>query len=76
VAQGAATGVWCATSPQLDGMGGVYCENVDIAPVRHEDGGVLPMQAGVRLTGTLGVMPYAIDLETAERLWKLSERLL
>src|SRR5262249_26485693 len=29
--QGAATSVWCATSPQLDGMGGVYCEDVDIA---------------------------------------------
>ena len=36
----------------------------------------LPMQAGARLTGTLGVMPYAIELETAERLWKQSERLL
>ena len=35
-----------------------------------------PMQAGVRLTGTLGVMPYAIDPESADRLWKLSERLL
>jgi len=33
VAQGAATTVWCATSPQLDGMGGVYCENCDIAPL-------------------------------------------
>jgi hypothetical protein len=29
--QGAATSVWCATSQQLDGRGGVYCENCDIA---------------------------------------------
>ena len=29
--QGAATSVWCATSHQLNGMGGVYCENCDIA---------------------------------------------
>ena len=29
--QGAATQVWAATSPQLDGMGGVYCEDCDIA---------------------------------------------
>lgn len=57
-------------------MGGVYSENVDIAPIRNQDGGVLPMQAGVRLTGTLGVMSYAIDAESADRLWKLSERLL
>ncbi len=33
VEQGAATSVWCATSRQLDGMGGVYCENCDIAPL-------------------------------------------
>src|SRR3954449_1875526 len=29
--QGAATSTWAATSPQLEGMGGVYCENCDIA---------------------------------------------
>ena len=29
--QGAATQVWAATSPQLDGLGGVYCEDCDIA---------------------------------------------
>jgi hypothetical protein len=29
--QGAATSVWCPTSQQLDGRGGVYCENRDIA---------------------------------------------
>ena len=32
-AQGAATSVWCAASPQLDGLGGVYCENCDVAPL-------------------------------------------
>lgn len=29
--QGAATSVWCATSPQLEGKGGVYCMDCDIA---------------------------------------------
>jgi len=29
--EGAATIVWCAVNSQLDGKGGVYCENVDIA---------------------------------------------
>ena len=29
--QGASTSTWAATSPSLDGMGGVYCENCDIA---------------------------------------------
>jgi len=30
-AQGAATQVWVATSPQLTGLGGVHCEDCDIA---------------------------------------------
>jgi NAD(P)-dependent dehydrogenase (short-subunit alcohol dehydrogenase family) len=59
IPQGAATTVWCATSPQLDGMGGVYCENCDIAPVTTE--------------GDTGVRPYAIDPSTARRLWAWSE---
>lgn len=29
--QGAATSVWCAANAQLDGHGGVYCEDCDIA---------------------------------------------
>jgi NAD(P)-dependent dehydrogenase (short-subunit alcohol dehydrogenase family) len=29
--QGAATQVWAATSPQLAGMGGVYCKDCDVA---------------------------------------------
>jgi NAD(P)-dependent dehydrogenase (short-subunit alcohol dehydrogenase family) len=64
VAQGAATAVWCATSAQLDGMGGVYCENVDVAvavPADHAD--------------PSGVRPWAIAPELAERLWPLSEKL-
>jgi len=34
--QGAATSVWAATSPQLDGMGGVYCADCDIADIGRE----------------------------------------
>lgn len=60
VQEGAATNVWCATSGQLDGMGGVYCEDCDVAPVVPVD------------SQGLGVRPYAIDPELAERLWSLS----
>lgn len=38
--QGAATQVWAATSPQLAGMGGVYCQDCDIAVIG--DAGVRP----------------------------------
>jgi NAD(P)-dependent dehydrogenase (short-subunit alcohol dehydrogenase family) len=64
VEQGAATSVWCATTAQLDGMGGVYCEDVDIAEAVPADS----------LKGT-GVRPWAIDPDMAERLWRLSEEL-
>lgn len=61
--QGAATIVWCAVSPQLDGKGGVYCEDCDIAPAVPADA------AGA------GVRPWAVDPEAARGLWTLSERL-
>lgn len=62
--QGAATSVWCATSAQLNGVGGVYCEDVDIAPLAAE-GSNLPC----------GVKPWAVDPLLADRLWALSETL-
>jgi NAD(P)-dependent dehydrogenase (short-subunit alcohol dehydrogenase family) len=60
--QGAATSVWCATSAQLDGKGGVYCEDVDIAQAVSAD---FPEPRGVR--------PWATDPNLAERLWRTSE---
>ena len=71
VEQGAATSVWCATSPQLDGMGGVYCQNSDIAPLLTEE-----LRANPIGSMALGVMPHAVDLQAADRLWSLSEHLL
>lgn len=65
VQQGAATSIWCATSPQLDGMGGVYCADGDIARA-------LP---GDDSTELHGVRPRATDPVAAGRLWRLSEEL-
>jgi NAD(P)-dependent dehydrogenase (short-subunit alcohol dehydrogenase family) len=74
VAQGAATQVWCATSPQLDGMGGVFCADSDIAPVLPDD--VDFSVAGNHSANRVsGVKAYAIDPGAAERLWTLSERM-
>jgi NAD(P)-dependent dehydrogenase (short-subunit alcohol dehydrogenase family) len=61
--QGAATSVLVATAPQLDGIGGRYFEDCNEAPV------VDPAVAGS--TGT-GVAVYALDPESAKRLWELS----
>ena len=76
VAQGAATSVWCATSPQLNGMGGVYCENCDVAPL-ESSGNKEDWEIGDSTRGRhTGVMPYAVDPEAANRLWRLSEELI
>ncbi|MFD3451991.1 SDR family NAD(P)-dependent oxidoreductase [Streptomyces sp. NPDC058691] len=74
VEQGASTTVWCAVSPRLDGMGGVYCLDNDIAPVaapsEHD-----PRQHGARPVPPTGVSPHAVDPEAAIRLWHLSRDL-
>ena len=74
VEQGAATQVWCATNPTLRGLGGVYCENCDLAQL--EAGNNASVRDFDRLTRHEGVLPYALDLESAERLWSLSEALV
>jgi NAD(P)-dependent dehydrogenase (short-subunit alcohol dehydrogenase family) len=64
VEQGAATLVWCAANRQLDGIGGVYCEDCDVAELVSGD------------SEGSGVRAWAIDRTLAERLWTLSERLV
>jgi hypothetical protein len=49
--------------PQLDGMGGVYCEDCDIAEMAQEG------------DASQGVRDYAIDPEQAQRLSALSAEL-
>ena len=63
VEQGAATTVWAATSPELEGRGALYLEDCQIAEpaAPGEDG---------------GVESYAIDPVAADRLWALSEELV
>lgn len=72
VEQGAATGIWCATSRLLDGLGGAYCENCDVAALT-EDGAPLNLDDSSK---QFGVMTYAIDPGSADRLWSLSEQLI
>lgn len=71
IPQGAATTVWCATSPQLADLGGVYCENCDVAEL---DRGNIDHRYDDPLT-LRGVKPYSVDAENAKRLWLLSEEL-
>jgi NAD(P)-dependent dehydrogenase (short-subunit alcohol dehydrogenase family) len=64
--QGASTSTWAATSPQLEGMGGVYCENCDIAKPTEPDSPTARIE---------GVDAHAIDPEAAARLWAVSAEL-
>jgi NAD(P)-dependent dehydrogenase (short-subunit alcohol dehydrogenase family) len=59
--QGAATSIWAATSVDLRDLGGVYCEDCDVAQVWTD---------GVRYRG---VKPWAIDPDAAAALWEASE---
>lgn len=76
VQQGASTQTWMATNPRLAGLGGVYGENNEISPlVEMPDSETLQHLIDTGQT-PIGVVPHAIDPEAAERLWRLSERLV
>ena len=64
-AQGASTTVWAATSPMLDGLGGLYCEDCDVAQRATEDS-----------PRFFHVADWAVDDEAAERLWRETEIML
>ena len=65
--QGASTSLWAATSPQLDDIGGVYCEDCDVAK-RQDDS-----DKNARF---IGVADWAVDSEEASRLWEETEKIL
>ena len=69
IPQGAATTVWCATSPMLDNIGGIYCEDVEVAETERNNS--LP-DNGLE---TRGIKMYSLNEINAKRLWTLSEEL-
>jgi NAD(P)-dependent dehydrogenase (short-subunit alcohol dehydrogenase family) len=58
VLEGAATPLFAAVSPILDGVGGRYLEDCNEAPLVDH-----------RTADLMGVAPYALDVDNAERLW-------
>lgn len=61
--------MWCATSPMLNDIGGVYCEDGDVAEL---DLGNFGKDNGL---GIRGVQPYSLDEVNAKRLWDLTEQM-
>lgn len=74
--QGAATQVFAATNPQLADIGGVYLADSDVSPLEADARPVTVDMGGGPLETTPGVTGYAVNPESAERLWELSEKLL
>tara|TARA_Y200000002_G_scaffold83535_1_gene66303 strand:- start:1614 stop:2591 length:978 start_codon:yes stop_codon:yes gene_type:complete len=66
--QGASTTLWCATSPSLNGIGGVFCEDCDIAKRKND--------VDESLQRYFGVADWAVDTEEASKLWDLTEKML
>ena len=66
--QGASTTLWCATSSSLNGIGGVFCEDCDIAKRKNE--------VDESLQRYFGVADWAVDTEEASKLWDMTEKML
>lgn len=64
VAAGAATSVYAATAPELEGRGGFYLYDCQIAEVNDDQ------------TVSGGVRSYAIDPNAAQQLWTISEEMV
>lgn len=63
--QGCSTSLWAATSEQLDDVGGVYCEDCDVSNL-----------ATAESPRFFDVAAWAASDEGADRLWKVSEKML
>tara|TARA_B100000902_G_C27120475_1_gene818405 strand:- start:629 stop:997 length:369 start_codon:yes stop_codon:yes gene_type:complete len=66
--QGASTAVWCATNPDLNGLGGVFCEDCEVAKRKS--------QVDESLQRYFGVADWAIDTDEAARLWDVTESMI
>ena len=66
--QGATTTLWAATNPKLDDIGGVFCENCDVAVLKEE--------VDESMKRYIGVADWAIDTDEATKLWETTEHML
>ncbi len=63
--QGASTTLWCATSNDLNGLGGVFCEDCNIAKRKSD--------VDKSLQRYFGVADWAIDTDEASKLWDITD---
>jgi NAD(P)-dependent dehydrogenase (short-subunit alcohol dehydrogenase family) len=68
IPQGAATSVWAGFVAPADETGGRYCENCRVGTIVPDDAPINALHEGVRA--------YALDVDSAERLWRKGEQLV
>ena len=66
--QGATTTLWAATNPMLKDIGGVFCEDCDVA--------VLKADVEDSMKRYRGVADWAIDSDEATKLWEVTENMI
>ena len=66
--QGSSTSLWCATNEKLNGIGGVFCEDCDVAKRKSE--------IEESMQRYFGVADWAIDLKEASKLWDMTEKMI
>jgi len=66
--QGASTALWCATSPDLNGLGGVFCEDCDIAKRKSE--------VDESMQRYFGVADWAVNTDEGSKLWEATELMI
>ena len=64
VESGAATSVWAATAPELEGRGGLYLEDCGIGVPKSSE------------SDSSGYEPWVVDNDAAAKLWDVSEAML
>jgi NAD(P)-dependent dehydrogenase (short-subunit alcohol dehydrogenase family) len=64
VESGAATSVWAATAPELEGRGGLYLEDCGVGEIGATD------------DSSVGYDAHAFDTDGERRLWQVSEELV
>ncbi|TYP97445.1 NAD(P)-dependent dehydrogenase (short-subunit alcohol dehydrogenase family) [Tenacibaculum adriaticum] len=64
VKEGGATTAWAAVSPELNGKGGLYLEDCNIAKLVPNDS-----------NAPFGVRQYALDMESADQVLKICENM-
>jgi NAD(P)-dependent dehydrogenase (short-subunit alcohol dehydrogenase family) len=65
VEQGASTSIWAAVAPELENKGGLYLEDCAVSKIKPFEE-ILKTMTGYR--------EYAVDIESADKLWEMSEQ--